>query len=120
MHAPVHPAQGTEANVYGTIARLRAKAGAEHLIVAQMNALRTNNAEQSARMAGWLSSALHQSARDPRDLFLVVAFEDEAAYRANAALPTQHEWYIRLRGCLEADPEWFDGPVLTHLHQPDH
>lgn len=103
--------------MYGTVARLRARPGAEHLIVAQINALRTNNAADSPRMAGWLSTALHQASRDPRELYLVVAFEDEATYRKNAALPTQHDWYIRLRGCLEEDPEWIDGGILTHVHR---
>ena len=32
---------------------------------------------------------------------------------ANADNPAQHEWYVKLRGLLESDPEWTDGEYLS-------
>ena len=98
--------------MYGTIARLRMKPGAEALLLAQTRALRPDDRPGATRMHGWVQTMLYRASRDPQELWLVVAFTDEAAYRANAALESQHQWYLRLRGCLEADPEWIDGEVL--------
>ena len=98
--------------MFGTVARLRVKAGAEPLLMAQAAALHPDNAPGSTRMRGWVSTTVYRASRDPRELLLAVVFTDEASYRANAALESQHQWYIRLRGCLEADPEWIDGDVV--------
>jgi len=40
---------------------------------------------------------------------LIAIFDDAATYRANAESPAQHDWYLRLREQLEADPDWMDG-----------
>ena len=32
---------------------------------------------------------------------------------ANADNPAQHQWYLKLRDLLEADPEWTDGEYLS-------
>ncbi len=32
---------------------------------------------------------------------------------ANADNSAQHEWYLKLRDLLEADPEWIDGEYLS-------
>ena len=101
--------------MFGTVARLRVKPGAEALLMAQARALRPDNSPGSPRMQGWVSTTVYRSQRDPQELWLAVIFTDEAAYRANAALESQHQWYLRLRGCLEADPEWIDGDVLISV-----
>ena len=101
--------------MYGTIARLRLKPGAEPLLIAQTRALRQDDRPGATRMHGWVSTTLYRASRDPQELWLVVTFTDEAAYRANAALDSQHQWYLRLRGCLEEDPEWIDCELLAHL-----
>jgi hypothetical protein len=102
--------------MFGTVARLCVKPGAEALLLAQVKTLRPGNTPGSPRMHGWLSTTIYRASRDPHELWLAVVFTDEAAYRANAELPSQHDWYVRLRGCLVADPEWIDGDVLLTAH----
>ncbi len=41
----------------------------------------------------------------------VAVFEDEKAYRDNAADPAQNAQYQKFRALLEADPEWHDGAI---------
>ncbi len=40
-----------------------------------------------------------------------IVFESESTYRQNAADPEQHQWYLRLRQLLAADPVWHDGQI---------
>ncbi|MEX2445948.1 MAG: antibiotic biosynthesis monooxygenase family protein [Dehalococcoidia bacterium] len=98
--------------MFGTVAKLRVKPGAEALLLAQARTLRPDNTPGSPRMRGWISTTVYRASRDPRELWMAVVFEDEESYRANAQLESQHQWYVRLRGCLETDPEWIDGDVL--------
>ena len=100
--------------MFGTVARLRIKPGAMPLLRAWGEALRPDNVPGSPRMRGWVSTTVYQTQRDPAEAWLAVVFEDEASYRANAALPGQHEWYLRMRALLEEDPEWIDGDVAFH------
>ena len=66
-------------------------------------------------MRGWVSTTVYQTLRDSNEAWLAVVFESEDAYRANAALPGQHQWYLRMRSTLEEDPEWIDGNVVRHV-----
>ncbi len=100
--------------MFGTIARLKVKPGAEPLLMAWAQALKPNNVPGSARMQGWVSTTVYRTQRDPNEMWLAVVWSDEEGYRANAALPGQHEWYLRMRALLEEDPEWIDGDIVTH------
>ena len=55
---------------------------------------------------------------DERTFWMAVVFEDEAAYRANAASPEQHRRWQQMRSALESDPEWHDGEVVSHGSRP--
>ena len=46
------------------------------------------------------------------ELVAVAIFSDKDSYHANAGDPGQHEWYLKLRALLEADPEWEDGEIV--------
>jgi hypothetical protein len=94
--------------VYGTVARMRVKPGAEPLLQAQLEAL------QSDPGRGWVSTTFYRSDADPQLCWLAVVYESEETYRANAARENQHAVYIRLRAALEDDPEWFDGEILNY------
>jgi quinol monooxygenase YgiN len=92
--------------MYGTVARLRIKPGKE----AELRQLGQEMAEQ--RPPGATFSYLYRTAADSRELYLVVGFESEQAYRANAASPEQHRRYEQYRALLEAEPEWHDGEII--------
>ena len=96
--------------MWGTIARLRVRQGVpEDYLVAQMRALNT------ARMGGWQGTTIYRSDADPHELWMVVMFESKEAYQRNAASSAQHQLYLTLRACLEADPEWHDVAEIAAL-----
>lgn len=97
--------------MFGTVARMRVKPGAEPLLMAWTEAMRgRDNAVRASH--GWLSTAIFRSLEDPLVFWMAVVFESREAYRENAERPNQDAQYIRLRSCLEADPEWHDGDVF--------
>jgi heme-degrading monooxygenase HmoA len=98
----IHPRRHA---MYGTVARMRLKAGAPDDAMAQVG-------EDAAQIPGLISSYVYRSDDDPRELFLAVVFESREAYVANAERPEQHERYLKMRELLEDDPEWHDGEVV--------
>ena len=92
--------------MYGTIARLRLKYGAE----AELERL---TAEFSTfNVPGYMGEYVYRMDADPRECYLAVLFESKDAYWANAQDPAQHQRYEQLRALLEADPEWHDGEII--------
>lgn len=89
---------------------MRVRPGAEPLLNAWMEGF-----NRAIRGAGWLSTTIHQSDEDPRVYWMTTVFTSREAYRANAEDPKQDARYRRLRSCLEADPEWHDGAVLSQM-----
>ena len=92
--------------MYGTIARLHPAPG-------RKADLEAHGREVAAiPVDGVVGAWLFTPDRNPYDretVFLVVVFEDEASYRANADSPEQHERYLQLRALLDDDPDWMDG-----------
>ena len=96
--------------MYGTIFRMRPKAGRERDVVALMEEWsQTRGPEVQGARAAYL---LRPEGR-PGELIGVAVFEDRESYRANAADPEQDTWYRRLRELLEADPAWEDGEYVA-------
>lgn len=62
---------------------------------------------------GFLGSHLMFPDGREDEVWLVVFFEDKAAYDKNAADPAQHDRYVKFRALLEADPVWTDGAWET-------
>jgi quinol monooxygenase YgiN len=91
--------------MYGTIARLRLKPGKDE-------ELRRLGQEMAPQIPGFVSQSVYRMATNPNELYLVVAFENEQAYRANADSPEQHQRYEQFRALLDADPEWHDGEII--------
>ena len=89
--------------MWGTIARMRVRPGAEQFLFTQFHSMR--NAE---RMPGWLFTHLFRADTDPREYWMVAMFTDKEAYQRNAESPGQNQVYLLIRSCLEADPEWHD------------
>lgn len=91
--------------MFGTIARLRIKPGMDE-------DLRRLGQEMAPQMPGFVFEHVYRMAADPNELYLVVAFENEQAYRANADSPEQHRRYEQFRALLDAEPEWHDGDII--------
>lgn len=93
--------------MYGTIARMKIKAGHEAAFSAlaeQWAAERVHN--------GLVAQFAYQLDQDPHTLMLVVMFQDEASYKANAASPEQHQRFLTFMQHLEGEPEWMDGKIV--------
>jgi hypothetical protein len=95
-----------EKTMYGTVARLRMRAGQE----ARLHEAMTNM--ESRPVDGYVASYVYRLDDDPRNLMLAVLFRDRESYRRNADDPRQDEEYQALRALLESDPEWHDGEVI--------
>jgi len=93
--------------MYGTIARLQVKPGMENELWEQVRA----EAEEAA-MPGYLQQFLYRLDSEPNIYYLVVIFQDQESYVANANSPEQHERYLKLLTVLNAEPEWHDGRIL--------
>jgi hypothetical protein len=94
--------------MYGTIARMQPKPGAETRIV---ELFREWERDLKPRVKGALHGFLYRL--DKGSMMAVAVFESREAYMANASNPEQDAWYRKLREQLEADPEWNDGEILA-------
>lgn len=93
--------------MYGTVARLRVKPGAEAQVTQQMRDF------AALRIPGCIQTYLYQMDADPRECYLVVLFESKEAYWANARSPEQDARYQDMLAVLEGPPEWHDGAVMS-------
>jgi quinol monooxygenase YgiN len=107
---------GRDQLMYGTIYRLRPRAGREADVVALVEEWATKRGPQ---VQGTRAVYLLQSERRSGDLLGVAVFESEEAFRANAASPEQDAWYRQIRDLLEEDPEWEDGAYLVAVSLPN-
>ena len=92
--------------MYGTIARMRLKAGAEPQLQAFMRAF------EHLDVHGYVGSMVYRMDTDANEYYLVVQFEDRESYRANAESPEQDARYRAMLELLEGEPEWHDGAVV--------
>jgi len=92
--------------MYGTVARLRVKPGAEEKL------LQISRGEPSRQTPGFVFHHVYRLDKDAREYILVVGFTDKAAYVKNAESPEQNAEYREFRALLEADPEWNDGEIV--------
>ena len=91
--------------MYGTIARMRLKPGVEP-------ELERLSREDIPAIPGLVFQYVYRTDADPREVFLVVAFEGKEVYVANAASPEQQARYRRYRDLLEGEPSWHDGEII--------
>ena len=92
--------------MYGSIARWHIKEGKQEEFE------RLGHEMMRERPPGSRSVMVYRSDADPRDYWVVGAFESREAYTGNSATPEQGERYRRMRELMEADPEWHDGEVV--------
>lgn len=92
--------------MYGTIARLRLKPGAEKKL------LEISQSESGLKIPGYIAQYVYRMDNDPNEYYLVVLFDNRESYFANADSPEQDARYREFRSLLEADPEWHDGEIV--------
>ena len=92
--------------MYGTVARIRVKPGAEKQLIEM------SQNESDLQMPGYVSQYVYRMDVDPNEYYLVVIFESKEAYFANADSPDQDARYREFRALLEQDPEWHDGEIV--------
>jgi quinol monooxygenase YgiN len=92
--------------MYGTIARLKVRAGAQEQLKQTLAAMETRG------VPGFVASYLYRTDEDPNVLMLAVLFTDREAYHRNADDPAQDRQFQLMRSFLENDPEWHDGEVI--------
>lgn len=97
--------------MFGTIARMRVKPGADALLQAWERAFTTP-------IEGHVHTTVYRDANEDDIYWMAVVFDSEEAYRRNAASPEQHRRWQQLRSALAADPEWHDGHVVVDSKGP--
>ena len=90
--------------MYGSVARLRVKPGSEERLRELGRAGQT--------IPGFVFEHVYRLDTGSNEYFLVVGFQDKAAYVANATSPEQHQRYLEYRALLDAEPEWNDGEIV--------
>ena len=92
--------------MYGTVARMRLKAGAEPRIVELFGQYEKLN------VPGYLGLTVYRLDEDSDELLMAVVFESKDAYRANAESPEQDARYREMLELLESEPQWQDGEIV--------
>lgn len=92
--------------MYGTVARMRAKPGAEKRLVALAREY------DEIDVPGFIATYIYRLDDGENDYYMAVVFEDRASYRRNADDPEQDKRYRRMRELLELDPKWHDGEIV--------
>jgi heme-degrading monooxygenase HmoA len=98
--------------MYGTIGRLRIKAGME----AQFRRLLQEQASafETGQVPGFVGSYVYRMDADPNDYYVMAVFESRKAYWANAESPEQDARYRQWLPLLEGEPEaWHDGEIVV-------
>ena len=92
--------------MFGTVAKMRVKAGAEQEFV------RISQETESVPVPGVVAVYVYQMDADSREFYMAVVFESRKSYVANANSPEQHQRFLQLMAVLESEPEWHDGNVV--------
>jgi len=98
---------GEEDALYGTIAKMKLKPGAEDKMMHAMEG------SQEGR-EGHVATYVFKSDADSNVHFVTTIFESKDAYKKFADSPDQGKRFQQLRELLTADPEWHDGEVIHH------
>jgi quinol monooxygenase YgiN len=93
--------------MYGTVARIRVKPGAEDALMAQLRAY------SSLGVPGYQRSYAYRMDTNPAEFYLAIVFDSKESYRANAESPEQDKRYREMLALLDGEPEWHDGEILT-------
>ena len=95
--------------MYGTVGRIRIKAGSEKTVIDEMKAWER---ERKPKVDGAVGALLYKSDDDPQNLTIAIVFRDQKTYMANADDPEQDKWFQRIAKHFDGEPSWFDGEII--------
>ena len=98
---------GEEIALYGTIAKMKLKPGAED------NMMQAMEGSQDER-EGHVATYVFKSDADPNVHFVTTIFESRSDYKKFADSPEQDKRFQQMRELLAAEPDWHDGEVIHH------
>ena len=98
---------GEEIALYGTIAKMKLKPGAEEKMMQSMEG-------SDAGREGHVATYVFKSDADPNVHFVTTVFENKAAYKKFADSPEQDKRFRQMSEMLAGEPEWNDGEVIHH------
>ena len=98
---------GEEVAVYGTVAKMKLKPGAEDKMMKAMEG-------SDAGREGHVATYVFKSDADPNVHIVATIFESKAAYRKFAESPEQDKRFRQMSEMLAGEPEWNDGEVIHH------
>ncbi len=99
--------------MFGTVAKMKFKPGSFEKMQEIMKGF------EDREVKGFLFNCTYQSKSDPNEVWLIVGFEDEASYRANASDPRTDEMSKQYQDLMAAPPEWHDGEILSMRRAED-
>jgi hypothetical protein len=99
--------------MFGTIGHARPKPGRE----VQLQGLFDEwNRNIRPKVPGSFLSLSGRPKDRPGEMVFVALAQDEATYRALAAMPEQDAWYRRLLEHVEGEPSWEDVEMQIDIH----
>jgi len=96
--------------MYGTMFRMKVKSGQVQKVQELFDEWEK---DRQPKIKGVVGGLLLKPDNKPGELIGAGIFADKDAYMANANDPEQHQWYLKIRELLEADPEWEDGEFVS-------
>ncbi len=99
--------------MFGTVARMKLKPGSFEKMQDLMKGF------EEREVKGFMFNAVYRSQSDPDEVWLVVGFQDEASYRANASDPQTDQMAEQYQPLMAAPPEWHDGEIVTMTRAED-
>jgi quinol monooxygenase YgiN len=92
--------------MYGTIAQVKVKPG-------KAKDLAEHFRKETNHSPSFEGLYMYQMDSDPDTLWMVVMFENKAAYQANAHDPEQNKRFEAIADFFAGEPEWHDGEILV-------
>jgi len=92
--------------MYGTVARMRVKPGAEAKFA------ELSRQYEALNIPGFRATYVYRMDNDPTMFMMAVVFDDKTSYVANANSPDQNVRYQEMVELLEGAPEWHDGEIV--------
>jgi len=96
--------------MFATVFKMQIKPGRENEVLALSEAW---NRDRAPQVKGFISSCTIKNGNREGEYLGLTVFDSKENFYQNAADPVQHDWYVSIRGLLESDPEWNDGPVIS-------
>ena len=97
--------------MYGTISRMRVKAGCREALVKFMEV--ALNLPDS-----YIGRVMYQMDDDPDVFYMASVFDSKEGYFTHSDKPETHAIYLQLLELLEGEPQWHDGEIVfTHWRE---